>query len=114
MAHTAMGFIEKPRTKVREMRSSSTGKSQEKHILISTQIRFICIDNLTLVLAGSQQTCNGVFRFSVFLGIGLCGRRADRRLAVGLAAATSGIDLSVQVGRALISYSNQALRTWHW
>ena len=51
---------------------------------------------------------------AIFLGIGLCGRRADRNEAVGLAAATAGIDLSVQVGRALISYSNQALRTGHW
>jgi hypothetical protein len=41
-------------------------------------------------------------------------RRADRNGAVRLAAATMGIDLSVQVGRALISYSNQALRTGHW
>jgi hypothetical protein len=31
--------------------------------------------------------------------------------AVGRPAATMGIDLSVLVGRALISYSNQALRT---
>jgi hypothetical protein len=51
---------------VREMRSSSTGKSQEKHILISTQIRFMCIVNLTLVLAGSQQTCNGRYSVSAF------------------------------------------------
>ena len=55
-----------------------------------------------------------VFRFSVFQGIGLGDRRADRNGAVRLAAATMGIDLSVQVGRALISYSNQALRTGHW
>ena len=114
MANMAMGFIEETAC-VREMRSCSTGNSQEKHILISTQIRFICIVNLTLVLAGSQQTCNGgVFRFSVFQGIGLGDRRADRNWAVRLAAATMGIDLSVQVGRALISYSNQALRTGHW
>lgn len=65
MANTAMGFI-KETAKVREMRSSSTGKSQEKHILISTQIRFMCIDNLTLVLAGSQQTCNGRYSVSAF------------------------------------------------
>ena len=114
MAHTAMGFIEEP-AKVREMRSSSTSKSQEKHILMSTQIRFMCIVNLTLVFAGSQQTCNGGIPFQRFPRHGLMrGRRADRNEAVRLAAATSGIDLSVLVGRALISYSNQALRTWHW
>ena len=114
MAKGASGFHVEPVT-VLEVRKGAAGNSQCMHISKSTQIRFMCVVNLTLVLAGSQQTCNGGIPFQRFPRHGLMrGRRADRNGAVRLAAATSGIDLSVQVGRALISYSNQALRTGHW
>jgi hypothetical protein len=51
MANMAMGFV-KETAQVRAMRCCCTGKSQEKHMLRSTQIRFIGIVKLTLVLAG--------------------------------------------------------------
>ena len=115
MAKGASGFQVKPVETVRETRKVAAGNSQSMHILKSTQIRFMCFVNLTVFLAGSQHTCNGGISFQRFPRHGLVrGHSADRNGAVRLAAATSGIDLSVQVGRALISYSNQALRTGHW
>jgi hypothetical protein len=81
MAKGASGFHVEPVT-VREVRKGAAGNSQCMHISKSTQIRFMCVVNLTLVLAGSNKPAMVVFRFSVFQGMGLCvaaGQTAMRR-----------------------------------
>jgi hypothetical protein len=65
MAKGASGFHVEPVT-VLEVRKGAAGNSQCMHISKSTQIRFMCVVNLTLVLAGSQQTCNGRYSVSAF------------------------------------------------
>ena len=111
MTNRAMGFIGE-RVGGWKTRTVSTGASQEKQSFSRTNTTFMYRQSHFVSVAGLNSNLQLGYSVSGFFqGIGLRDRRADRNWAVRLAAATMGIDLSVLVGRALISHSNQALRT---
>jgi hypothetical protein len=90
------------------------GNSQAKQNFNITNTRFMLF-NLAVILCRFNANRQLGYFVSIFskASAHLVVQGKPQR-AVGHPAATMGIDLSVWVGRALISYSNQALRTWHW
>jgi hypothetical protein len=90
---------------------AGAGNSQVRQNFNKTITRFMLI-YLAVILCrfnANRQLGYFVSRFSKASARLVVQGRPQR--AVGRPAATMGIDLSVLVGRALISYSNQALRT---